>query len=887
MRRILVIGSQCHALGRLDFLPRAAQDLYRVMCDPAVGACAPALEGDLGLLIDPSVAATKEAFKAAYRRAAQDEATLFLAYVGHGEHVGDDFYLLPADAENPPDADTAVHLTSLIKEVHRKTPGTVDGLGVLLDACYAGVAGFSAAQAWVKELGGTLRFEVLTAAADRPAANGCFTKTLVGLLKEGVSAQPAEHLQCMHLRPLIESLCPNQLAQNPSYNPDQTLWLGKNTGRRIEPWAQTPLADEIQRLTAAYQATPALAEVVALSRAHRCIAVVADAGAGKSALTAALGWPKVAGGMVEPGFVHAIFMLNEATTPHELARVLAAQLARAVPGFAAAQQSFARATPYDEQLRLGPLDKQLVGPLKRVAPAAEVRLVIDALDRLSTSATVSVMEALNTLVEQPLIRLVLAARPDTELPATAHTYRLGPATQDQVQHYLALRAVAPARQDEVVAAAQGNWLVARVLADLLRSDTEAPTRAGQITLGDAFDEMLARCAERHRQDLHPALALLAAAGAGPVVPLALLCAASERLAGPKTGARMRDLLVALRGLVTRGAAGTDDEHVGLFHQKFVDHVLERFAPQVRDAHGALVQSIETLIPTSDAPMEMNRGIARYAFERGAEHLWQLGEFEKALQSLNDRKSPVPRENLRRWRPWHERVESSFGPGHLDTLRMRNNIAHLTGQCGDAREALRLFEALLLDHTRVLGQDHPHTLTTRSHIAYWTGQCGDSREALRLSEALLPDHTRVLGQDHPDTLTTRNNIAYWTDQCSDAREALRLFEALLPDGLRVLRPDHPDTLITRGNIAYLTGQCGDAREALRLFEALLPDHTRVLGQDHPDTLTTRDNIAYWTGQWGDAREALRLSEALLPDLTRVLGPDHLATQVIRDRIESLR
>jgi hypothetical protein len=100
-RRILVIGSQCGALGRLNFLPRAALDLYEVMTDPERGACVSALEGD-GLLIDPSVNKAKDAIKQAYRCAARDEATLFIAYIGHGEKAGEDFYLLPQDAEAPP-----------------------------------------------------------------------------------------------------------------------------------------------------------------------------------------------------------------------------------------------------------------------------------------------------------------------------------------------------------------------------------------------------------------------------------------------------------------------------------------------------------------------------------------------------------------------------------------------------------------------------------------------------------------------------------------------------------------------------------------------------------------------------------------------------------------
>jgi hypothetical protein len=37
-----------------------------------------------GLLINPCVKDAKDAIKEAFRRAAKDEATLFIAYIGHG-----------------------------------------------------------------------------------------------------------------------------------------------------------------------------------------------------------------------------------------------------------------------------------------------------------------------------------------------------------------------------------------------------------------------------------------------------------------------------------------------------------------------------------------------------------------------------------------------------------------------------------------------------------------------------------------------------------------------------------------------------------------------------------------------------------------------------------
>jgi len=880
-RRVLVIASQCEALGHLYFLPRAAEDLYNVMIDPERGACIPALDQE-GLLIDPTVAEAKNAIKEAYRRASKDEATLFIAYIGHGEKADEDFYLLPRDAEVPPDSDTAVHLTNIIKEAHKKAAGQVDGLAVLVDACYSGQAGFGAAQSWVRGLGGMLRFEVLTASADRPAADGCFSRSLAELLRDGVSVVPSEHLHCINLRPLIKRKCPNQEPQNPAYNPDETLWLAKNAGTVREPWAQTPLADEIQRLTRAYQPTSALSEVTALSLKEQCMAVVGDAGTGKSAIAAVLAWPNAVKGLIPAGFVQAIALLTEATTPRELARSLTEQLARSVKGFREAQQSFTRDTSYEEQQKLDTLEKQLLGPLKwlgrgvQPGEVADVRIVVDALDRLGTGAEGSVMAALDQLAELDFVRLILTARPDTRLPLKTSIYTLAPASGENIRKYLERREIQQARQADVMQAARGNWLVASMLADLLREQPEAPVGAGQLALGDVYEEMLARCSATDDKNFLSVLEVLAAAGAGPLLPLPLLCKASEALGGPGSPASVRDQLVRLRGLAVRSAAGTANEHAGLFHQTFVDHIIARMPQEVFAAHRGVVAGIEALVPArlkGSSPADLNDSVQRYAFEREAEHLWALNAIGEALVSLAARTSPAPRDNLRRWRPWLMRIETVFGPHHRVTFIVRNNIAHWIGECGDAPEALRLFQTLLSDEERVLGPDDPETLKTRSNIAYAAGLGGDARMALRLAQALLPDEERVLGVDHPDTLTLRNNIAQWTNECGDARQALQLFQRLLPDQERVLGPDDPETLKTRNNIALSINNSGDIREALRLFKALAPDEVRVLGRDHPVTLVLRNNIAYLTGECGDALEALRLFRELLSDQEQVLGPDH--------------
>jgi hypothetical protein len=475
-RRILVIGSQCEALQRLEFLPQAAQHLYAVMVDPERGACVSAVDGE-GLLIDPVVKDAKDAIRTAYRRAAKDGAALFIAYVGHGEHVRENYYLLPRDAEIPPTSDTAVHLTNLIMETHQIAAGQVAGLAVLVDACYSGLGGFSAAQAWISELKGTLRFEMLTAVADRPAADGCFTRTMTRLLRDGISAVPAEHLRCVDLRARLEKSCPYQVPQHPAYNPDPALWLAKNTGRIHEPWAQTPLADQIRRLTLAYQITPDVSTVVARSQAERCVPVQGVAGSGKSALAAALAWPEVAAGAVPAGFVQAVAFLTEATTVQELARMLAEQLARSVPRFREAQRAFMKETPYAEQQRLGSLDRQVIGPFNQLAPGSEVRFVMDGLERVATGTYNAVVDALNDLAKFPFVRLIVTARPDTQLPdAASNPHVLIPAPTAKIAQYLECRAVAQRRREGIITAAEGSWLVVRVLADLIGEYPDAESR---------------------------------------------------------------------------------------------------------------------------------------------------------------------------------------------------------------------------------------------------------------------------------------------------------------------------------------------------------------------------------------------------------------------------
>jgi hypothetical protein len=217
--------------------------------------------------------------------------------------------------------------------------------------------------------------------------------------------------------------------------------------------------------------------------------------------------------------VQAVVFLTEATTPQELARTLAEQLTRSVPHFREAQRVFMQQTPDAERQRLGILERQVIGPLGLLSSESDARFVIDALDRLATGARGPVMDALNELASLPSSRLIVTARPETPLPNDCATAKLSPASREAVAQYLERRAVAQARRGEIVSIAGGNWLVAPVLADLLAEDPSAELRPCQPALRDAYEELLSRCGADNDDDTQIVLSVLAAAGAGPLLPL--------------------------------------------------------------------------------------------------------------------------------------------------------------------------------------------------------------------------------------------------------------------------------------------------------------------------------------------------------------------------------
>ena len=270
-------------------------------------------------------------------------------------------------------------------------------------------------------------------------------------------------------------------------------------------------------------------------------------------------------------------------------------------------------------------------------------------------------------------------------------------------------------------------------------------------------------------------------------------------------------------------------------------------------------------------------------------------------------------------------EQFLGSEHRRTLVARANLAHLTGEAGDAARARDQIAGLLPKFERVFGTKNPTTLIARVELARWTGEAGDTLAARdQLTELLpvlernvgpedrailaarqqlarltgeagdapaardqltelLPALERDFGPEHPFTLVVRSDIAWWTEEAGDAAAARDQLTELLPALKRIVGPEHPLTLTDRRDIAQLTGEAGNAAAARDQFAELLPVFERVLGPEHRDTLTVRGSLARWTGEAGDAAAARGQFAELLLVFERVFGSEQPAALAVRDRL----
>ncbi|WP_405163749.1 tetratricopeptide repeat protein [Nocardia sp. NBC_01499] len=913
-RLALVVGSECVALGELGFTGELATGLYESLTE--VGGWRSATDNDAPVL-NPTAAQLVTAVDAAFVAAGQRQATLLLAFIGHGVATSaEDFYLLGHDSPAVPNSHNAFHLTQEIRE--RLNQSAVDGLVVLVDACETGQGVIGAARRWTDLLAQSAgRMEMLVAAGEGPAFSGCFTRTMLstfhgGLPLRGENLLPADLVdpiagECVHQQPQYLSFTSG--AVSVAHGADPGLWLVPNTARHRDAVSGRSAAGFVDQLTRGLLVTPDVREhldTIVDAGSHRLRVVIGPAGAGKSTLLAMLIRPSLVEGLsVTPEYITAAVFLTAASSIEAVAAELAAQLSARLPGFAEAAQAVRAHRARDE---FDIFDLSVRHPLARLSTSGRrVTLVFDGLNQPPEGTRRLLVAAITDLTRRDdlrHVRVIVGIRDGTgveDAPALAHMYRIEvgePAADDIATAVGSARGSgAPADPADWVNWIQtllaetptdvegshvvsGGWLLARMLLEVASSITD-----GAVAAGIGLDRIVALRVDAALRGMYSEtagatgtfLSIMVAAGVGPVLPIELLDAALTALGVDLHIARIRDMTVALGALVTRSRPGTPRESLGVTHGALLPGLrseCKHLGAELEDAHRAIVAAIKE--SPSDRAADYARGSA-------VRHCLAYRDSASALHFLELLQTTRSADNRDLWAAWVPAFVETLGPDHPDTLTTRSREAYHRAESGDLVGAIAAFELLLADRLRVLGPDNPKTLGTRTNLATYRARCGDYIGARTEYKRLFADQRRLLGPDDPDTLRTRNDLASNRADLGDLVGAIADFEKLRIDRERVLGPDDSQTLRTRNSLAYWHGANGDFAAARAEFEQLLADCLRIFGPDHPATLAARNSLAAFRARSGDMTGAASEFNHLLTDRLRVLGPDHPDTLTTRNTL----
>jgi hypothetical protein len=161
--------------------------------------------------------------------------------------------------------------------------------------------------------------------------------------------------------------------------------------------------------------------------------------------------------------------------------------------------------------------------------------------------------------------------------------------------------------------------------------------------------------------------LVVAVGVGPVLPLPLAVAALRMLGQEQSVAHVRDLIVALGVLASRGKPGLPDETFGIAHTEFLrpleaavegSQMVHRWQRTARSYRRSM-----KLTPVGAA----TPGITAYARNAAPRHHLAGGDPDGGVDALNGMNTHRTAHNRGRWASWLPAFDEHLRPDHPATL----------------------------------------------------------------------------------------------------------------------------------------------------------------------------------------------------------------------------
>ncbi len=215
----------------------------------------------------------------------------------------------------------------------------------------------------------------------------------------------------------------------------------------------------------------------------------------------------------------------------------------------------------------------------------------------------------------------------------------------------------------------------------------------------------------------------------------------------------------------------------------------------------------------------------------------------------------------------------FGVEHPHTAKALTNLARGLLQLGDTAKAEPLLHRAIAIQEGDPGPEHPDTARTVAVLGGIFMNRGNHATAEPLFRRALAIREGALGVEHPLTVAALDLLAMTVGELARYGEAEELSRRVLEIRERLLGPEHPDTCLAMTALGDVLSKRKDHAAAEPLIRRALAAQQKNLPPEHPDTGLTMWNLAealHGLGRYSDAealaRDSLRMWE-------KTLGPQH--------------
>lgn len=228
----------------------------------------------------------------------------------------------------------------------------------------------------------------------------------------------------------------------------------------------------------------------------------------------------------------------------------------------------------------------------------------------------------------------------------------------------------------------------------------------------------------------------------------------------------------------------------------------------------------------------------------------------------------------------ERMESSFGVTHRETLFALSHLAGIQHRMGDLESAAKSYRRALDGIRPLLGDEHTQTLALMSNLAMAEYFLGKREDSVAMLERVLDVRTRLLGADHPDTVASIGNLGGIHFSAQRWDDAVRCYDL----GVSALSPKlpahHPVLLTMKLNLGAAEAQRKNYERAATLAKEVHDVRKETLGPAHASTLNALG--AYCDGLRGSGQLDLALEQVIagVELASSTLGPKHPTTHSLR-------